>query len=522
MTRSSRPAPSAMSDSKTPQAPARRLNRWGIGTLSVLQVVLLAALLLAANFISMRHFHRSDLTRDGAYTLSPATLKYLAEGMGERTRPVRWTLAYRRSNPHYERVRALAEEYQRRSRGGIVLEIVDPLRAKERTEQVMATYGLTFASDMIIIDARDDDSEVITTDAAGVRSLNPHVRLAVSQDMIVTRTDNQGMRRPVGFQGEDVMTAQLVAAIEGRARRMLFLADKSRIDDNGEDSPWRTLDHTLRMQNIELTPVRFSELREIPEETEGLVIVAPRFDFTEAEIGVLESYWQRPRAAILVMLDANETPRRLRAFLRANGVTPQRDRIITRESGQLVTSVRGTFAYEIDFLASLSGQAVVFDGASSSLEVRETAGDLLDRGVTPMSLIEVAPGFWGETRFGEGNEAFDATEDNPGPLSLAASVTRGVATDDRFAAEISRMIVVGNTDLLDPERARAEPLDFLASSVNWLADRQALAGIGPRPFGTYKLPLLDAQVSFINRVNLIFLPALLLLIGGFIWSSRRA
>jgi hypothetical protein len=502
--------------------PARSLNRWGIGTLSLLQVVLLGALLVAANFISMRHFHRGDMTREAAYTLSSATRKYLAEGMGDRNRPVRMTLAYRRSNPHYERVRALAEEYQRRSRGGIVLEIVDPLRARERTEQVMATYGLTLADDMLIIDARNDDSEVITTDAAGVRSLNPHVRLALSEDMIVTRTDSQGMRRPVGFQDEDVITAQLVAAIEGRARRMLFLADKSRIEDGGEETPWSTLDHTLRMQNIELAPVRFSDMREVPDDAEGLVIVAPRYDFTEEEIAVLERYWQRPRAAILVLLDANETPRRLRAFLRANGVTPRRDRVIAREGESIVTSARGTFAYQIDFLADLAGQAVVFDGATSSLDVRETAGDLLERGVTPMSLVDVSPEFWGETRFGEGNEAFNPTEDQPGPLSIAAAVTRGVATSDRFAGEISRMIIAGNTDFLDPERARAETLDFLATSVNWLADRQALAGIGPRPFGTYKLPLLDAQVSFINRVNLVFMPALLVLVGGFIWSSRRA
>jgi hypothetical protein len=57
--------------------------------------------------------------------------------------------------------------------------------------------------------------------------------------------------------------------------------------------------------------------------------------------------------------------------------------------------------------------------------------------------------------------------------------------------------------------------------VNWLVGRDSLAGIGPRSLGTYKLPLLEAQVSFINRVNLFFLPALLVLIGSFIWSSRR-
>jgi hypothetical protein len=57
--------------------------------------------------------------------------------------------------------------------------------------------------------------------------------------------------------------------------------------------------------------------------------------------------------------------------------------------------------------------------------------------------------------------------------------------------------------------------------VNWLVGRETLTGIGPRSLGTYKLPLLDAQVSFINRINLFFIPAFLLVIGAFVWSSRR-
>jgi hypothetical protein len=36
------------------------------------------------------------------------------------------------------------------------------------------------------------------------------------------------------------------------------------------------------------------------------------------------------------------------------------------------------------------------------------------------------------------------------------------------------------------------------------------------------MPILAAQVSFINRVNLFFLPGFLILVGAFIWSSRRA
>ena len=36
------------------------------------------------------------------------------------------------------------------------------------------------------------------------------------------------------------------------------------------------------------------------------------------------------------------------------------------------------------------------------------------------------------------------------------------------------------------------------------------------------LPLLQAQVSFINRINLFFIPAAFLLIGTYVWSARRA
>jgi hypothetical protein len=112
--------------------------------------------------------------------------------------------------------------------------------------------------------------------------------------------------------------------------------------------------------------------------------------------------------------------------------------------------------------------------------------------------------------------------DSAPPLYLAASVTRGDTVDDRFSAETSRMVVIANTDFLDPDRQRAENIDFLASSANWLVRRDSLAGATARTIGIYMLPLLDTQVSFINRLNLVFIPLAFLIIGGIVFSSRRA
>lgn len=502
--------------------PARPLNRWGIGTLSLLQIVFLAATLVALNYLSAHHFKRADLSREGNYTLSSATQRYLQDpAITERETPMKWIMAFRRTSPFYERVRVIAEEYERLSNGKIRLEVVDPLRSADRTQEVTAAYGLPLTQDLIVMDARTDDGPVSTVDADGNNILHPNVKLIVAEDMAVYTTAG-GQRRISGFQGEDVLTARLVESIEGRARKMVFLSDKSRLDAEGENSPLKSLHDTLLFQNVELRGITLSSLAEIPDDAEGVALVAPKYDFTDEEIAVLERYWNRPRAAILVLLRAGDVPPKLRTFLRGYGITPRRDRVISQLENRINTEARGTFAFGVDFIKDLAGQTTTFEGASSSIEVREGAEDLMNRQINPIGLVQAAEGFWGETKFGEKDVAFDEREDNKAPLYLAASVTRGAASDDRFAADTSRMIVIASTDFLAQEKQRAENIDFLASSVNWLMDRQSLAGIGPRSLGTYKLPILDAQVSFINRVNLFFLPAFLFLTGALIWTSRRA
>ncbi len=500
---------------------ARPLNRWGAGTLSVLQVLLLGITVIAVNYLAASHFKRFDLSREAAYTLSPATQHYLRDkAVTERARPVKWIMAFRRSSPFYERARVLAEEYERLSNGKISLEIVDPLRSADRTQQVMATYGLPLTKDLIVIDARTDDGPISTEDKDGNHILNSNVKVVVADDLAVFGTAD-GQRKITGFQGEDVLTARFVEAIEGRARKMYFLSDKSGFDPMDESSPLKSLRDLLLFQNVELQGLTLSGLTEIPADAEALALLAPKYDLSPAELAVLDKYWNRQRAAMLVLLKPGDVPPKLRGFLRGYGVTPRRDRIVGRNADGIDTTMRGTFAYNVDFIKDLAGQTAIFEGASSSLEVREGAEDLMNRQINPIGLIQASEGFWGETKFGGKDVAFDEKEDNKPPLYLAASVIRGAAGDDRFAAATSRMIVIANTDFLDPKRQHAENIDFLASSVNWLVDRQSLAGIGPRSLGTYKLPIFDAQVSFINRVNLFFLPGLLVIAGLFTWASRR-
>ena len=513
-------------NSKRPSRP----NRFGIGFLSIFQIVLLLTAIIFANYLSSGNHVRADLSRSADYTLSSSTLNYLkADTVAKRERPVKWIMVFRRSSPFYDRIRALAEEYTRKSGGKIELEVIDAIRAPDRASQFAAAYNLTLVRDLILIDARPDETVPIVTETkTGSPSLNPHITLALAEEMLTYAMDAKGQRRPNAFRAEDLLTARLVEAIEGKPRTFLFLADKSRVDTDGENSPWNNLAATLRYRNIRLTPANISDLTAIPEGVDGLAIVAPKYDFTEAEIATLEAYWNAPCSAILILLEAGQCPPNLRSFLRSKGVTPRRDRIISNSGERITTTARGNFSEGIPFLKDLAGRAAVFEGASSSLEVRESADDLSVKKISPTPLIQIGVGFWGEADFGKNDgedkdgETFDMIRDAAPPLHLAASVTRGATSDERFSAEASRMIVIANTDFLDPDRQRAENIDFLASSANWLVRRDSLAGATPRTIGIYMLPLLDTQVSFINRLNLVFIPLAFLIIGGIAFSSRRS
>ncbi len=516
-----------MSEKKNRQS---RPNRFGLGFLSVLQILLLLAAVIFANYLASQNHTRADLSRNADYSLSSSTVNYLTgNAVSTRQNPVKLTMVFSRSSPFYERVRSLAEEYARNSGGKIELEVIDAIRSPDRASQFTAAYNLTLVSDLILIDARPDEADpIITETVTGTPALNPHITLALADEMITYTVDEKGQRRPENFRAEELLKARLLEAIEGKARTFLFLADKSRIDSDGANSPWDNLATTLRYQNIRLAAANLAGLTTIPEDTNGIAIIAPKYDFNDAEIATLEAYWNAPRSAILVLLNPGECPPKLRTFLRSKGVTPRRDRIISMVDNRLTSTARGNFTQGIPFLKDLAGQAAVFEGASSSLDVRENAEDLAVRKISPVPLIRIAEGYWGETNFGDNTgekpagETYDPNKDTAPPLCLAAAVTRGAATDDRFAADTSRMVVVSNTDFLDPDRQRAENIDFLASAANWLVHRDSLTGLSPKPIGVYLLPLLDAQVSFINRLNLIFAPAAFLIIGGIIFSTRRS
>jgi hypothetical protein len=510
------------------------IRRFGTGTLSLLQVLCFTLLFIAVNYLGALHYKPKDLSAEAIYSLSPATQRYLESPIiRNRIDPVKMLVAFRRTNPMYEKVRALAEEYRRISNGKVKLEVMDPVRSPDRTQQVVDEYGKVFGrafgksiftTDLVIVDAQTQEEKTRQQKEGEDRLFSPHVRFVEAETMVRFETDSQkGQRKVTGFLGEDALTTGLVAAIEGKPRQIYLLADKCGFSADGEGSPLANFESSLLTQNALTTRVRISELSRIPENAAAVAIIHPVYDLTAAELEVLTEYWSRPRSALLITLGTAETPPRLRAFLRNHGITPGKDRVITKKGSQVISTARGDFTEGMAFTKDFWGKTASYEGSTCSLEIRDRDNeDLIERRIIPYTLLTTGPEFWGETAFSTAEPFFDPREDTPGPISLVGAVIRGAATSDEIGENISRLVVIGNSDFLQQKNYSNINKDFLTSSLNWLIGRPELAGTGPRTLGTYKLPLLDSQLSFINRINLFFLPALIFLTGIIVWSARRA
>jgi len=548
-------APEPVMATSSTAKPVRPIQRMGQSITVIVQLVLFFIVVASANYLSCARHKRLDLTDTKEFTLSDLSKKLIrSNAVQNRKSPIRIIAVIRRSSPHYARMHNLLDEYQSKSGKAITLEFVDPARQTDRTLEIANTYNQPYIDDMIIVDGREkeanstaptpstaptnpaapaplatkttgsgnDASKANTPALKKKQQLSAHVRAVRVKNLYIEEVDQFKQRYITAWQDEDMLSSSILGAIEGHPRKIYFATDKSNLEAKDGNPAWHVLANMLWQQNIQLTPIRLTDIDRIPDDAEGIALIAPQYDLDDREIKIVTEYWDRPQSSIFVTLDPNVRLNNLRIFLRNYGITPRNDRVITVQSKQTLSNVRALFTRGPDINLDLGGKSTVFDGSTCSLEVRENDDQLTNRRIIPLALIQAADGWWGETRYNEESLTYNKEEDTSGKIYIAAAVIRGKATDDATKNSISKMVVLGNTDFLASNNTRPEQADFVKSSVNWLMGREELIGVGPRKLYRHKITLLDSHSTFINQIVLIFLPVLAIFIALVVWNIRRA
>jgi len=552
-------ATEASEDTVATKAP-KPIGRLGIGSSSILQILLVFASVFLINYLSCGRSKQFDLTPRGDHSLSEKTGKFLTSSMvKERKSPIKViAIMHPRQFAHYEdnviqRLRNVLEEYRRQSNNMIEIEFVNPIVNASRIEELSSAYNLTFSKSLVLVDARRGQDEAIpkaeldtvrlnlskaqlkalTPDAIAklkekafrIQELATNVRQIPADSLFFSEFNRIYEKHFIAsWRDEATLTTAMINAIEGKPRTIYLLEDKCQFESKqGGKAPWQNAAQLLALDNIHLKRIRIAGIKRIPDDADGIALIAPTIDFTEDELKIFDEYWGRNGASVFITLDPTKKLRNLQLKLREYGITPRFDRIVRVDEQNTLTDVQATFTHGSKVNGSLAGKTSIFDGSSTSLEVAEGDHRLEGRRIMPFPLLEAESSWWGETKFGEGTPTYDRRTDHRGRLCLGAAVTRGTTNDETKAHLISRMVVLGNTDFMSPKNIREEQTNYVSQVGNWLVGREELIGIGAQNIIAHKkMTILPAHKSFLDKIFLLFIPLFTLAIMLLVWNVRRS
>jgi hypothetical protein len=465
------------------------------------QIALILVLVVIANYLSIRHFQRWDLTAERRHSLDAATLNLLED----IDQDIDIIVSFNAASPFAKDVRSLAESYQRQRPDLIDIEFIDPAREPARAADLKASLDVPLEENALVVRSGD------------------LTRVIPPAEMRVPGPDHSEELPQWLFRGEDALSSAILALSSGDAPKAYFLVGKG-----GRTLPSSgTFDSARRLaarQNISLHPLHLADVPEIPEDASCLILAGPSVDLFDRELALLRSYWARERGTLLILLDPEATTPLLDGFLSQLGVTPRQDRVLYAES----TAAGPIKEYEVTSLLlpgspitlGSVGQPTQFKGQSMSLALALEEESLARQQIKILPVLAATGRFWGETNFLDELPVFHPDTDHAPPIFLGATVERGHVADPKLRVASARLAVFSNPTLLDPATRLHSNDALLANSLNWMLDRDRLIGIAPRP-SPYSRVFLTAQQSQ-NVIQIIFgMPIAALCFGFFIWSLRR-
>ncbi|HEX6790985.1 MAG TPA: GldG family protein [Candidatus Krumholzibacteria bacterium] len=443
------------------------------GADAFIATLLLTAVLVVLQAISLRHTAQLDLTRNHRNTLSPQTLSLL----GSLDRDVTATAFVRQTSTTRAGVTELLDLYARRS-PRFRYRLVDPDRQPDLTERLHA------APDEIVLEAGDRRSTA---------------------------------RNP----GEESLTSALIHVTREQEKAVYFVTGHGEKNiANTDRDGYSAVKAGLERQGYSARPLSLVGAT-VPGDAAVVVIAGPRDDYLAEEVNALGDY-ARTGGSFLVLVDPRTNVPRLAALLAGYRLS-LRDEVILDEKGvragdrtfdATVVKVR---RYERHPITRAFNYVTMFPRARPVFILPDSTVI----GITVQYLAVSDDGSWGETDmsgFATGKASRDGV-DIAGPLPLAAVATRKPFGETD--ARTSRLVLVGDSDFANNVfYGVLGNSDWFANAVSFLAHDETLISIRPREALGDQVYLTDREGRLVFLICIVLLPAVSLGAGVVVIAKR--
>ncbi len=466
---------------------------------AVVGLFLAYVLVLMLGYLAMRYRLRANLSGAAFFPLSEKTLGLL----GTLDRPVRVTVLFQDEHGLYSYMENLLEEYRYHSRN-ILVEWVDPVRDRAKTEFLASRYGLTEVQVVIL-----DDGERFRVVPA---SLMMDMEAVPGSDEI----------RMAGFRGELAISSALLELKQSIRPKVYFLAG------HGEQALGRfdrirgysSLEKILRGDAIDAADFVLTGQQPIPADADAVVVAGPTKQLSSIAVEVLEDYLHRS-GRLLILLDAQHDGG-LRSMLSRWGVGLRNDVVVDPENTLRGRDVHVRRFSEHPICADLKA-AVQLMLPRSVFIYRwfNTGPEGADRPqVVP--LLFSSQKSWSEVEIDAARDVYDeAAGDILGPFPMGVAVERGAVHDLDVQIEPSRLVVIGDSDFVSNGNLVAGNADFFMNALNWLLDREELMAIAPKPIIEVRLSISRRMLQLMFWLMVAGIPLLPAVAGVAVWIRRR-
>jgi ABC-type uncharacterized transport system involved in gliding motility auxiliary subunit len=438
------------------------------GAFLVVYLVVILAIVIAANWLANHHNKSLDVTANKQFTLSDETKKVT----GNLKHVV--TIYYFDKSDSYDRARDMLDRYKNLS-PNIKVEYVDP-------------------------DKKPDVARI-----EGARAMG---------DIIV---DNGEKKETAKGLTEEELTGALVRASKSGARMACFVggSGEHQLSDTGRDG-YSTIKDALEKNNYKTDTISLIEKPDIPKTCNIVVVGGPKHDYLQPAIDALKSFLKDGGRAIFnfdAVLNVPEqkmgdTPN-LAALVTEWGITPNGDVILDLSSasrlfGQ-ISPVVGSYEQH-PIVRVMQDNASVFPIARS-LEVKSPAEKLFSSTADSYSLTNPKLPI---------KEADIATA-KKGPFILGAVSTMGTGQTQ------ARIVVVGSSSWM-ANNIMSAPIgnrDLALNMMNWLTSDEDLISIRPKEPEDRRLHVSGSALRILFLTSVIFLPLIVILSGVSVWWKRR-
>jgi ABC-type uncharacterized transport system involved in gliding motility auxiliary subunit len=431
-------------------------------------VVVILAILFAANWLAKDHNKSVDVTANKRFTLSDQTKKVV----GDLKKPI--NIYYFDKSDSYERARDMLDRYRNLS-SQIKVNYVDP----DKKPDVARVEGMHNFGDIIV--------------------------------------DNGVKKETAKALTEEELTGAIIRDLKNGVRTACFVqgSGEHQLDDTSREG-YSTLKDALEKNNYKTQTISLIEKPEVPKECNIVVVGGPKRDYLQPAIDALKTYVTGGGKAlinfdpVLNLPDEKmgDTPA-LASLVEDWGVTAKGDVILDLSSASRLFGQQSPVvgSYESHAITRVMGDNATVFPLSRSLDVKSPAEKLFSTTSASYSLTN--------PRLPIKESDLDKAAKGPFVLGAAATIGSG--------ATAGRIVVVGSSNwvanliLSAPVANR----DLVLNMFNWLSSDEDLISIRPKEPEDRRLRITGSGMRVIFLTSVIFLPLIVILSGVSTWWKRR-